>query len=193
MRFINLLLPLSLLASAILAVPTEKTADLVERNFGESVDVLSVVTTLKSSVDSCGEITSSTTEVDINLKLTNLCSALDTAVSCLDVNAGWSIGGLFGWLFGYRRSQVAQILHDTICTLNTLISCIDAEIAAQAEIVTLLSHLDGSLCKVLSACERWLSGCLNVCVGLLGSISFCGSFQLVYNLLCPFSNLLHIL
>lgn len=50
--------------------------------------------------DSCGEITSSTTEVDINLKLTNLCSALDTAVACLDVNAGWSIGGLFGWLFG---------------------------------------------------------------------------------------------
>lgn len=50
--------------------------------------------------DSCGEITSSTTEVDINLKLTNLCSALDTAVACLDVNVGWSIGGLFGWLFG---------------------------------------------------------------------------------------------
>lgn len=57
MRFINLLLPLSLLASAILAVPTEKTADLVERNFGESVDVLSVVTTLKSSVVSAHSAT----------------------------------------------------------------------------------------------------------------------------------------
>jgi hypothetical protein len=50
MRFISLLLPLSLLASVILAVPTEKTADLVERNVDGSVDVLSVVTTLKSSV-----------------------------------------------------------------------------------------------------------------------------------------------
>ncbi|RSH95288.1 hypothetical protein EHS25_000375 [Saitozyma podzolica] len=50
MRFINLLLPLSLLASVILAVPTEKTAGLVQRNVGGSVDVLSVVTTLKSSV-----------------------------------------------------------------------------------------------------------------------------------------------
>jgi hypothetical protein len=49
MRFINFLLPL-FLASVTLAVPTEKPTDLVERNFGGSVDVLSVVTTLKSSV-----------------------------------------------------------------------------------------------------------------------------------------------